>query len=323
MTDIDVRALRYFCAVAQFGSYSQAALHLRISQPAVSRQVLLLERTLKTRLFRKLTKGFALTETGIALYEKAQKIVGEVDSLYETLGDAARLPRGRLTIGVSTAISEYLMPDVMRRYRSKYPDVAVHIVQSYPSALTNLLVSGSLDMALLYGNPRMAELELKGLMDLEMGLVLPPAKMSKEADQLVKKSSVSLETVSKLPLITAGKGQDLRRMVDDAFSTINMEPHIVIEVDGISLAKALVNAGLGFTILAYNAVHAEVMKGNGVRFLPIVEPTMQWRLFLATRRLKPETLPMRAMAAEVSEAIINGVRGRTWQGKLLLGKETE
>ena len=317
MTDIDVRALRYFCAVAQFGSYSQAALHLRISQPAVSRQVLLLERTLKTRLLRKVTKGFVLTETGIALHEKAQKIVGEVDSLYETLGAAAQVPRGRLTIGVSTAISEYLMPSVMRSYRSKYPDVAVHIVQSYPSALTNLLVGGSLDMALLYGNPRMAELELKGLMDLEMGLVLPPANLSKEADQLVENNSVTLETVSKLPLITAGKGQDLRRMVDDAFSTINMAPNIVIEVDGISLAKALVNVGLGFTILAYNAVHSEMQLGDGVRFLPIVKPSMQWRLFLATHRLKPETLPMRAMAEEISSAIVSGVRGRTWQGKLL------
>lgn len=316
MSEIDVRALRYFSAVAQAGSYSRAALNLDISQPAVSRQVLLLERALKTRLFRRESRGFTLTETGIALYEKAQRILGEVDSLSETVGAAARAPQGRLGLGVSVATGEYLMPGVMQRYRGKYPNVTVHLVQSYTSDLANLLIGGKLDIALLYGTQRHADLELSGLMDLDMGLVLPPGKGNWPADTKANRRGITIREMAGVPLICPAPGADLRRVVQDAFLTHNLAPDIVMEVDGISLAKALVGAGIGCTVLAYNAVHSEVQAG-ALRFMPIVNPALQWRLCMAVRRAKPETPAMRAMTAEIQAALQRGVCDGTWRGRLV------
>jgi LysR family nitrogen assimilation transcriptional regulator len=316
LNEVDIRSLRYFLAVAHYGSYSQAAIHLQITQPAVSRQVLLMERMLNTRLFRRDGRRTFLTEAGQALSVHAQQIVDQVEQLRQVVDPATQVPSGRLNVGVPISTSEYLMPDVLQRYREKYPGVALHLVQSYGSDLTEQLAIGKLDLALLFGNPRSPELELDGLIDLEVGLVLPPENLTSAADFLVGLKHISLQRAASLPLIAPGTGQDLRRFIDEACRRQGVVPNVVMEVDGISLGKLLVGKGMGFMFLGYNGVHEEVKRGT-LRYIPVDSPTLRWRLSLAARVHKRETLAARAMRTEITEAIIRGVQGHTWSGTLL------
>jgi len=312
VSEIDVKALRYFSAVVQFGSYSEAATYLGLSQPAVSRQVLELERSLRTRLLRRDGRDLSLTETGAALYDKAQKILGDIDAIPETLDRASLEPRGRIAIGLSTALAEYLMPRVMQTFLRKYPQVEVRMLQSYSSDLVQMLVAGRLDIAVFYGVPRHTRLEINNMLDLELGLVVPAQSDKPEFGRLLDRPQVRLAELGKVPLIVPSPAQDLRRLIEDAFSGIKLAPRIVMEVDGVALMKGMVHAGLGATMLAYNAVHREVKQGQ-FAFVPIVEPVLNWSIHIARRQLKPETPALRAMLHEMSEAIACGHDEGVWQ----------
>ncbi|NMM03893.1 LysR family transcriptional regulator [Paraburkholderia sp. RP-4-7] len=316
MNDVDVRSLRYFLAVAHHGSYSQAALHLQITQPAVSRQILLIERALKVRLFVRDGRRSLLTEAGKTLRVHAQQIVDQTEALGHVVGPAAQQPSGRLNVGIPTATADYLMPEVLQNYRKKYPQVALHLVQSYGSDLCNQLGAGELDVALLYGNPRVPDIEMKGVIDLEMGLVCPPAGPAGRADPVKGLKSISLERAATLPLILPGGSQDLRRFIEEACLRQAVTPNILMEIDGISLTRTLVSQGVGYMFLAYSGVHADVERGT-LRYVPVCEPALPWRLSLAVRAHKQETLATRAMMTEISTAIKRGVRNRSWRGALL------
>lgn len=320
MSDIDVRALRYFSAVVQFGSYSEAAAHLGISQPAVSRQVLELERSLGTRLLRREGRDLSMTETGAALYDKAQKILSEIDSIPESLGMATLVPRGRIAVGLSTALAEYLMPRVMETFVHKYPQVEVRLLQSYSSDLVQMLVAGRLDIAVFYGLPRHSKLEIHSMMDIQLGLVVPAKTEVRAFERFAGLQSISMSELAGLPLILPSPAQDLRRMIEDAFTGCKLTPRIVMEVDGVALMKGLVRASLGGTILAYNAVHREVQRQN-LAFIPIVEPVLNWRINIARRHLKPETPALRLMLQEIAESVTVGHKEGVWRGRLMPSPE--
>lgn len=303
MTSFDLRALRYFLAVAEAGSYSEAALQLDVSQPAVSRQLMLLQRAMKTRLFRREGRRYALSEGGSALYRQARRIMDEVDVLEDIVIGADKQPGGRLSVGVPAAVGENVMPAVMASYRAKYPKVAVHLLQSDSTTLANLTVTGKIDVALVYGKPALPELEMRRLADLEMGLVAPTGKLATRLSPLLQgDKSLSLAQAVGLPLILPGQGGELRRLIDRAADGQRVTCNVVMEVDGVNLAKALVAAGLGCMVLAYSGVAAEVARGS-LQFLPIVRPHVSWTLSIALRRSKRETPAMKAMLAEISEAI--------------------
>lgn len=314
MSDIDVRALRYFSAVVQFGSYSEAATHLGISQPAVSRQVLELERSLGTRLLRREGRELSMTETGAALYDKAQKILSDIDSLPETLGMASLEPRGRIAVGLSTALAEYLMPRVMETFVHRYPQVEVRLLQSYSSDLMQMLVAGRIDIAVFYGRPRHSKFEVHSMMDLELGLIIPAKGPLFE--RFAERPNIALRELAGLPLILPSPVQDLRRMIEDAFTGIKLAPRMVMEVDGVALMKGLVRASLGATILAYNAVHREVQQRQ-LAFIPIVEPALNWPIYIARRQLKPETPALKVMLREIAEAVAIGHEEGVWRGRLM------
>ncbi|WP_158937345.1 LysR family transcriptional regulator [Burkholderia sp. S171] len=316
MDEFDVRSIRYFLAVAHHGSYSEAAFHLQITQPAVSRQILLMERALNVRLFRRDGRRSLLTEAGQTLRAQGQKIVDQMDALKHAVGPSVQEPSGRLNVGIPITTAEYLMPGVVQRYMEKYPRVSLHLVQSYGSDLCNQLVAGKLDLALIYGNPRLPEVELKGLIDLEMGVIGAADCQCPEVMSNDGARSITLEQAAMLPLILPGENQELRRFIEEACLRQGVAPNVVMEVDGITLAKALVSKGMGYMFLGYNGVHDDVQRGV-LRYIPISQPALPWRLSVAVRSLKQETLAARAMTTEISDAIVRGVSDHTWTGTLL------
>lgn len=307
MTSIDLRTLRYFLAVADCGSYSEAALELDVSQPAVSRQMALLQEMMKTRLFRRNGRRYVLTEAGTALYQHARRIMDEVDVLNDVVRGANAHPGGHLAVGVPATIGEALMPRLLLQYRAKYPDVSVRLLQSDSTTLANLVALGKLDMALVYGRPMLNELELRTLAQLDLGLVAPREKLAtKFSPKLRANQRISLRDAVALPLILSSKGSELRRVFDRAAAGLSMTPNVVLEVDGINLAKSLVAEGLGCMVLAYSGVSNEVKLGR-LQFFPITRPKIPLALSVALRRSKQETPAMSAMLAEWSAAIGDAV----------------
>lgn len=312
--EIDIKALRYFLAVARHAGYSRAASGLRITQPAISRQVQALERVFNTRLFRREGRLFLLTDAGDKLAQHARDIVGRVDQLTDIVGIAASEPAGRLSIGMPWMAGEYLLPRVVQRYRKRYPQVFLNAVQGYSDGLADALVRGELDLAVLYGKPRSAELTLTPLIAMELGLVAPPVSRGYAA--LGQRGKVTFEEALSLPLIMPSSGHGLRDLVERMGAAHKHRLSIVMEADNIPLLRSLIENGLGCSILAFGAVHEHV-RARRLRFFSIHTPNLPWTMSLAVRKDKPVTPAVKAMMSELTIWIRRAVLGRSWRGRLI------
>jgi len=116
-----------FHAVAQEGNISRAAARLMVSQPAVSKQLKELERSLRMPLFDRVPRGVRFTHAGKLLSDYARKIFNLADEAERALEELRGLHRGRLSVGASTTIGVYLLPEIFVRFRQKYPGVDMHL----------------------------------------------------------------------------------------------------------------------------------------------------------------------------------------------------
>ncbi len=311
----DLIALRYFLAVAESGSYSRAASGLRLTQPAVSRQIQFLERSYNTRLFRREGRRFEVTETGKQLLTEAKAILSRFDALEDVIGVASREPSGTLSVGATWAAGESLLPHAIARFRAKYPKVFTHVMQDSSDRLADALVARKLDIAVLYHRPRESELDFVPLMEIELGLIAPMGKPESVPDDLSSRKSITLSRVSRLPLILPRKGQVLRDLIESNCTRQKIAPNIVMESDSMPLSKSLVLAGHGYTIVALGGVYEEVLRAE-LQFIPIHSPSIPWRMFAATSKDRVDTLAVKAMSQELSAFIRSSAANLRWKGRI-------
>ena len=127
---MDLTRLRYFVAVLESGSFSRAAAALHMSQPALSRQVLLLEEELGQRLLVRNGRGASANEAGLALLAHARAIDELADKARADMRERQASPRGRVTIGLPPRVAQVLTADLVQRFREQYPEATVTIVES-------------------------------------------------------------------------------------------------------------------------------------------------------------------------------------------------
>lgn len=299
--ELDTKALKYFIAVASYKSFTLAAAHLRMTQPAVTRQIQAIEREFGVRLFRRQGRQMLLSEAGEVLLEQARDIIERIDSAGKLVKESATEPTGRIAIGAPTATGELYLPAIISNYRKKYPRVFIHVVTGYTGDLAEMLAIGKLDLALIFGTPTHGDLELQLLVDVEMGLIAPASSVMRK-DPTKGRTEITLAEAATLPLIFPSRAQTLRTSVEQACRQINAEPNIVMESDSLGISKALVKAGVGFMFLGANGVIQEVERGE-LRYLRINPPDIQWHLSLATRRSKSMSLATRLMMQEILDTL--------------------
>ena len=128
---MDLKHLRTFCTVAELGSVSKAALRLRVAQPALSRQIIDLEKELSLKLFDRIGRRLLLTREGEQLVEKCRKVLSEVAGI----GEQARIfhggQAGLLKIGASPQVMENVIPTLLSLYVKTFPMVEVKLVEVF------------------------------------------------------------------------------------------------------------------------------------------------------------------------------------------------
>src|ERR1700685_3869331 len=132
---LNLNHLAIFHAVAKAGNITGAAEQLLISQPAVSKQLRELERSLGVRLFDRLPRGVRPTEAGAILREYSQRLFALTEQAENALAELRGLHRGRLRIGASTTIGVYFLPDLFVRFRQDHPGVQFHLEIAHSESL--------------------------------------------------------------------------------------------------------------------------------------------------------------------------------------------
>lgn len=275
---MDLTRLSYFVAVAEAGSFSRAAAALHLSQPALSRQVLLLEEGLGQKLLERTGRGVALTESGRALLQHAQGIFALAAQAESDMQDRLRSPRGRVTIGLPPWVARAIAADLVQGFLQEYPDVTICIEENLSVSLREWLMAGRLDLALLFDPPNSPQIMTETLLREPLMLVSSAALPSK----------MRLSAVAQRGLVMARGPNALRRLLESYTEPRGLPLRLLAEVDSVHTVLSLVARGMGDSVLPWSAAK-EWASPLSLHVAQVVAPVIRNCLVLAVPRARPAT----------------------------------
>lgn len=273
------RQMQYAVELAKDRNVSQTADRLGITQPALSKHILTLEKELGVKLFDRSTSPMSLTAAGEHFVREAQELLYREDQLHRSLEAYKSGESGRLVIGISPFRSLYMIPDVVRQVREKYPDVEVVLHEPASDQLRADAAEGKYDFAIVNLPVDEAVLDVIELEADAMVLVVPVAM----AKALPKAETLDLSACANLPFVTVEQSLEMRRQFDAACTAAQFRPQIAAQVGGLSSAWALCRAGVGVTLLPRQFVcHHE--GGKDVVLYNLKQPMQTRQPVIVTRR---------------------------------------
>lgn len=287
---MDLKQLEYFVRVAELGSFTRAAQALDVAQPALSRQVRLLEVELRQNLLLRNGRGAMPTEAGKLLLEHARGILHQVDRAREELGRVGGALAGRVAIGLPPSLSRVLAVPLTRAMRKRLPEASVSISEGLSIQMQEWLVTGRLDIAVLYNAPSAAEIETWPLYDEELVLVQArPAGLSEDPSP----EPIDLKDIAALPLVIPSRPNAIRMHVESEMAHIGVRPKVALEIDGVAAILDLVADGAGAALLSRNAV-ASATRPSAFHMRAVTHPALRTRLSLAVSAQRPSTLTQKS-----------------------------
>ncbi len=249
---MDFRQLRTFASVAELGSLSKASDRLRIAQPALSRQIKLLEHELRAELFTRNGRGMVLTEAGRLLLARTSGIVRQIDQIRDDIQSAAGAPSGRVVLGLVPTVSSVLSARLARRTVEKFPGISLCIVESYSGHLIEWLHRGQMDIAVIYGPSADLHLTVQSLGRDHVVAVGP------RGSGLSRKKHVDLDWLLHQRLVLPSHSHGLRALIEHAAAKRKLKLDVQLEADSFRVLTSLVEEGLGYTLLPPSSVRNEV-----------------------------------------------------------------
>jgi DNA-binding transcriptional LysR family regulator len=260
---MELRHLRYFAAVVDAGGVSKAALRLRMTQPALGRQVRDLERELGVCLFDRIGRRVQLTAEGEELLRRARALLTDAESLVERGHALMSGTTGLLRVGATPQTLESLLVPFMPRFQRSHPGVDVHFVEDGGPRLLGHMERGAIHLALTAaGDDRFASRTL-----------FPAVAMAVMArhHRRARCRTVDVTALATVPLLLLRRDFGTRRWFDAACHARRLQPPVLLESAAPQTLVALASIGYGVAVVPSNVlvagrrVHlAPVMDGNTV-----------------------------------------------------------
>ena len=299
---MDLKQLAYFVQVAELGSFTRAALVLNIAQPALSRQIRLLEVELHHNLLTRNGRGAVPTEAGKLLLEHGRGILHQVALAREELAGARGALAGRVSIGLPPSLSKLITVPLTKAFRLALPQAHLTLTEGFSLLMSEGLRVGTLDMALLYNPEKSPDLEIALLHTEALVLISPRAGVT-----AAHKNRIALAAAAALPLILPSRPNAFRLLIEREMRGLGCTPRIVMEVDGLNAILNLVQEGLGHAVLpAYTLSSFDDVQPFVVR--QIHSPQIQSQLALVWSARRPTTQTQKK-ALEVLQELIAATFG--------------
>jgi LysR family nitrogen assimilation transcriptional regulator len=294
---MDLKQLEYFVRVAELGSFTRAAQSLNIAQPALSRQVRLLEVELRQNLLLRNGRGATPTQAGQLLLEHGRGILHQVERTREELARVRSGLSGRVALGLPPSVARMLTVPLTRAFRTRMPEAQLSISEGLSSAMQENLQNGRLDIAVLYNPSQVQGIEHTPLVKEELLLVQPrPAGLQEDPPP----PPIRLREVAVLPLVIPTRPNAIRMHVESEMAAMGCRPLIALEIDGVSAILDLVADGAGYAILSRNAVMRSV-RPSAFSVRSLCDPPLTIQLTTAISSLRPTTLTQQATLALITE----------------------
>ncbi|UUZ69064.1 nitrogen assimilation transcriptional regulator NAC [Polaromonas sp. P2-4] len=213
---MNLRRLKYFVKIVDIGSLTQAAEVLYIAQPALSQQLATLEGEVRQQLLVRTKRGVTPTEAGKVLYRHAQIILRQCDQALADMQAAGRGLSGQVSVGLApgTAASALALP-LLRTVRARHPGVLLYLNENYGITLSELIMNGRMDLAVLYGDKAIHGLSFLPLLKEPLFLVGP-------ASMPIPAEPVRLSDLRDMELFLPRPYNIVRKLVNEAFMGLGL-----------------------------------------------------------------------------------------------------
>ncbi|MET3940893.1 DNA-binding transcriptional LysR family regulator [Paenibacillus sp. PvP094] len=282
--------LHIFYTVAEKGSFSAAAQALHMTQPAVTMQIQSLEDYFGTKLLHRSTKKIELSEAGRTLLPHAKRSVELVRQTDEAMSAFTQMLQGRLQLGASLTIGEYVLPRMLGPFARQYPDISIVMKVMNTTQIMDDILKHQLNFGLIEAPIHHPDMIVEPVMQDELKLIVPAGHA------LADRGEVELEEVMAYPFVLREKGSGTRQVMEDQLQKKNIDPqdmNVVMELGSTGAVKSAVEAGVGITMLSPSSVQHELALG----LVHIVEIRgLAFKRQFYAIHLKSSLLPLSAVA---------------------------
>jgi DNA-binding transcriptional LysR family regulator len=274
---MELRHLRYFVVVAEELHFRRAAERLHMSQPPLSQQIRALEEEVGATLLLRNQRKVELTAAGAAFFVRAREILAAVE---DAALEARRVQRGevgRLAVGFVGSAMYSFVPDLLRRFREQYPDIALRLHELGTTEQLRQLENGRLDVGFMRLTMTRPELRVETVLEEQVIAALP------EAHPLASRTNLRVEDLEGQPLVllTRSGSPGLRAGLAPAIDVLGGEEVITQEVAEMQTVIGLVAAGAGISLVPQSV---RALKRQGVTYRPLDDGAPAVRLDMAWRR---------------------------------------
>ena len=277
---VNARQLQYVIELSQVRSFSAVAEKLNISQPALSKQILSLEKELGVKLFDRSENPLQLTPAGEDFVRQAQELLYKEDQLKRSMEQFRSGEAGRLTIGISPFRSMYLLSDMVKKVREKYPGVQITLCEASSDQLRKEAAEGKYDFAVVNLPVDETVLEVTPIEADTLVLAVPDVLLGALSDYQPGKK-LDLKNCGDLPFVVVSKNQEMRQLFDHLCTRAQIQPPIAVEVVGVATSWEMVRAGAGAALVPLQFVKNK--NTEGVSLLRIKEGVSTRQPVVVTR----------------------------------------
>lgn len=286
---LNFHQLHIFYTVAERGSFSAAAQALHMTQPAVTMQVQSLEDYFGTKLLQRSTKRIELTEAGRALMPYAQRSIDLIRDTDQAMSAFTTQLKGRLQLGSSLTIGEYILPRLLGPFGQEYPHISISLKVMNTSQIMEDILNHQLNFGLIEAPVNHPDMHMEAVMSDELRLIVS------RNHPLADRESVTLDEVMEYPFVLREQGSGTRLVMEDQLRKKKIDPasmKVIMELGSTGAVKSAVEAGLGVSFVSSSSVKHEVAL-DLIRMIKVSDSKFQRQFY--SIYLKSALLPISAV----------------------------
>ena len=297
LNDISLKQLQYFAAVAEYGSFRQAAFRLGITQPTLSNQIAIMEKALKIQLFERTRKGINVTPQGRELLLSARRVLEEAQGFLSQSAILSGGGIGTYRLGVTPTLGPYLLPHILTPIHNKYSDLKLYVRENAPSELETGLINGQHDLILTTLPIMSSELVVAPLFR-------EPIKLALARDhRLADRQTINREDLLGEPVLTISEHHLFHRQITELCERVGA--HVLRDYEGTSLdtLRQMVVMGMGVAFLPALYAKSEIRNEEELRVADVDGINVVRNHALVWRNTSPASSFYRQLSEEIKSMI--------------------